>query len=50
MKIKFKSYVEIKPNEWLLMAVFVIIICLIMNGRMDDAMQFLWQCIQMMKK
>ena len=27
MKVKLKSYVEIKPKEWLYIAVLVVIVC-----------------------
>ena len=50
MKVKFKSYVEIKPKEWLYIAVLLVVVCLVMNGRMEEAMQFLKECLPLVKK
>jgi hypothetical protein len=50
MKIKFKAYAEIKPMEWVYIAILAVIVCLINSGRMEDAMQFLKDCLPMMTK
>ncbi len=50
MKLKFKAYAEIKPIEWVYIAILAVIVCLIMSGRMEEAMQFLKDCLPLVKK
>ncbi len=50
MKVNFKAYAEIPPIEWLFIANLVVIVCLIVSGRMEDAMQFLKDCLPLVKK
>ncbi len=45
MKVKFKSYVEIKPNEWLYIAVLIVVVSLLISGRVEEAMKFLKDCL-----
>lgn len=50
MKLKFKSYVEITPIEWLYIGMLLIIVVLLVNGKTNEAMQFLKDCWKMVKK
>jgi len=50
MKIKFNGGLEIKPGEWFFIAVFAIVMVLLITGKTYDAIKFVKDCWQLMKK
>lgn len=50
MKVKFNGDVEVTPLEWLYIAIIATVLVLLATGKTDDAIQFLKDFLELMKK
>lgn len=50
MKVKFNGDVEVKPMEWLYIALIATVLVLLVSGKTDEAIQILKDFLKLMKK
>jgi hypothetical protein len=50
MKLKFNGGLEVKPIEWLPIAIFIIVVFLLITGKTNEAIQFVKDCWLLVKK
>jgi hypothetical protein len=50
MRLKFNGDVEVNPMEWLCIAMIAVVVVLLLSGKTDEAMKFVKDCWQLVKK